>query len=249
MKRALSLGIILLGQVSSVAAGQVEQGLGSWERVLDRFVDDRGRVAFRELATDRAELDAFVSFVAEVAPWSHPELFPAEADRLAFHINAYNALSMSGILGAGIPEDLDGAFRRLAFFKRTKYRIGGREMSLHAYENEVIRAFGDPRIHFAINCMSVGCPRLRRQSYRAERLDDQLEAAAREFFNNELHLRANSGRRRVELSSILKWFKEDFIEGSNTRSTIVYVNRYRSQPIPADYSIKYISYDWTVIVQ
>jgi hypothetical protein len=249
MKRALSLGIILLGQVSSVAAGEVEQALGNWERVLDRFVDDRGRVAFRELATDRAELDAFVSFVAEVAPWSHPELFPAEADRLAFHINAYNALSMSGILGAGIPEDLDGAFRRLAFFKRTKYRIGGREMSLHAYENEVIRAFGDPRIHFAITCMSVGCPRLRRESYRGGRLDDQLEAAAREFFNNEPHLRMDGGRRRIELSSILKWFKEDFINGSTTRSTIDYVNRYRSDPVPTDYKVKYIAYDWTVIAQ
>jgi hypothetical protein len=217
--------------------------------VLDRFVSGDGRVDFDGLVSDRADLDVYVEFVAEIAPWSHPDLFPTEADRLAYHINSYNALAMSGILDDGVPDNLGGVIKRLRFFKKKKFAIGGREMSLHAYENEVIREFGEPRIHFAINCMSGSCPRLRRELFRGDRLEQQLEAAAREFFNQDRHLRVEPERERAYVSEILKWFKEDFVSQRVASSILEYANRYRTEPIPDDYSVTFIPYDWTVIAQ
>jgi hypothetical protein len=235
----------LLVAVHGAAVPELDPA-ASWARVLEGYVDERGKVDFQGLAADRTDLDEFVGFVSRVAPWSHPERYPTESGRLAYHINAYNALAMRAILDEGVPVKL-GFLRRASFFKGTQHTIGGRRMSLHAYENEVIRDFGDPRIHFAINCMSASCPRLLRQPFDARRLDEQLESAAFEFFNSDRHVRVAPDRARVFFSEILKWFTDDFVSERESGSLVEYANRYRSQPIPESYAVSFIDYDWTVI--
>ena len=231
------------------AGGTAIEAEEAWSRVLDRFVDDDGRVDFAGLARDTGDLDRFVAFVGRAGPETTPELFPSRADMLAHHINAYNALAMRGILDAGLPDDLDGVFKRLRFFKRRKFAIDGREMSLHAYENDVIRALGEPRVHFTLNCMSGGCPRLPRQRFQGSILERQLDMATREFFNSERHVRVDPDRNRVQLSEILKWYKGDFVNDGVASSLVAYVNRYREEPVPESYLVTFIAYDWTVIKQ
>lgn len=237
----------LVFALQALAASELDPAT-SWSKVLEAYVDERGQVDFERLAADRTELDEFVGFVSRIAPWSHPERFPTESDRLAYHINAYNALAMRGVLDDGVPAKL-GFLKRASFFKGTKHTIGGRRMSLHAYENEVIRDFGDPRIHFAINCMSASCPRLLRHPFDPRRLEQQLESAAFEFFNSDRHVRVAPDRGRVFFSEILKWFADDFVGEQEAGSLIEYANRYRSQPIPESYEVSFIDYDWTVIAR
>src|SRR5258708_24709809 len=87
---------------------------------------------------------------------------------------------MWGVLDGGVPKRF-GWFGRIRFFVLRKFTMGGRAISLYRLENSVIRPLGDPRVHFALNCMSVSCPRLPQSAFTANALDEQLAAAAREF--------------------------------------------------------------------
>ena len=222
------------------------QPIDAWARVLERFVDDRGYVDFYGLQRDRADLDRYVAWVYDVGPNNRPGLFPSYDDKLAYHINAYNALAMWKILKAGIPEEL-GPWARFSFFWRDRVEVGGKRMSLYAYENEVIRRLNEPRIHFGLNCMARGCPRLPREPFRAETLDAQIEREARQFFSEQRNLRVNHREGKTYTSAILNWFEEDFL--AHAPSLIAYINRYAPQPVPNDYPLEFIPYDWRVAHQ
>jgi hypothetical protein len=128
-----------------------------WTRVLMRYVDDKGRVEFAALAKDQTDLDRVVAFIAAVDPVSKPQRFPDRASRIAFHIIAYNALAMRGVVQSGVPDSL-GALTKIVFFYFRKHTAGGKSISLYTFENDVIRPLGEERIHFALNCMVVSCP-------------------------------------------------------------------------------------------
>ena len=215
----------------------------AWTRVLEQFVDAEGRVDFDSLAKNRADLDRFVSYVYDTAPNNQPQLFTSPEAVLAFHLNAYNALAMHKVIESSIPVTLAG-FNKVRFFYFGKLQTGGAPVSLYDYENDVIRALGEARVHFALNCMSVGCPRLPREPFLAATLEQQLERAARRFFNDPRHITVDPARKVVRLSEILQFYPEDFLKVAP--SLISYVNRYRDIKVPDSYAIEYIPYDWTI---
>lgn len=215
----------------------------AWARVLDQHVDAQGRVNFAAIAANRRDLDRFVAYVYDVGPATHPQFFPTRSHVLAYHINAYNALAMHKVIEAGIPATLAG-LRKVSFFAFGKVTVGGTPITLYAYENTVIRPLGDPRIHVALNCMAVSCPRLPREPFRAETLDQQLDREARRFFNEERNVEVDPAAKVVRLSEILDFYPDDFLLKSP--SLIAYVNQYREVKIPADYAVRFFSYDWTI---
>jgi uncharacterized protein DUF547 len=217
-----------------------------WSQVVTRFVDEQGRTNFDALAANRSELDEFVAYVERVSPATTPELFPRRADVLAFHLNAYNALAMRGVIDEGVTDGFNSLFKRQLFFRWRKVTVGGRSMSLSAYENEVIRPLGEPRVHFALNCMVRSCPRLPQSAFSAEDLEAQLEAAAREFLNDPRNVRVDAAASEVWLSAILDFYTEDFAADGKRESLIEYVNRYRDDPIDPRLAVKFIPYDWTL---
>ncbi|MDX2220052.1 MAG: DUF547 domain-containing protein [Burkholderiales bacterium] len=229
-----------------MAEPDAREPIEAWARVLDRFVDDAGRVDFKSLKADRTDLDRYVAWVYDHSPASHPALFPSRETVLAFHLNAYNALSMHNILESGIPDTLAG-FAMVRFFWLAKVRVGGQDISLYDYENKVIRALGEPRVHFALNCMSVGCPTLPRVPFLATTLEAQLQRETLRFMNDPRHVRADASSRTVWLSEIFDFFPSDFL--AVAPSFIAYANRYRADPLPADFQVKFIPYDWTVSAQ
>lgn len=247
--QAVALGVMTL--VLSATAAQASEGIPEsvrdwedlWTRILTRSVDESGRIDFASLVRGPADLDRVVAFIGANDPVSRPAWFPSREAQLAFHINAYNALAMHGVVDAGIPANL-GGLRKITFFWLRRVVIGSNSTSLYSYENDVIRPFGDPRIHFALNCMVVGCPRLPRAAFTADRLDEQLDAAARIFVNESRNLRIDRGKREVWLSAIFKFYTEDFI--AHEPSLIAYVNRYRADKVPADFEVRFQEYDWTV---
>jgi hypothetical protein len=207
----------------------------SWATVLQRFVDERGRVDFAGIRADPRPLDDQVAFVATTDPSS----FDDPLARLAFLLNAYNALAMYRAAHSGVlPES------KLRFFYFARHQVGRRRMSLYTLENDVIRPLGDPRVHVALNCMVRGCPRLPREPFAPETLQAQLNAAAVEFFAEPRHVQVEPARRVVRFSAILDWYEDDFLAAAP--SLIAYANRYRPERIPDGYAVEFLPYDWTL---
>jgi len=167
--------------------------------------------------------------------------------KLVFFINAYNILAARGILDGSSPGSLLG---RYVYFKRDKYLVAGESITLHALEHELIRPLKEPRIHFAIVCASQSCPILQREAYTLKQLDQQLEAAARNFINDQEHNQFNATTRRAELSSIFKWFEEDFVEVAGSLQAYLAPmvdNENVSELLEQQaFKISYLRYDWSL---
>jgi hypothetical protein len=268
MRFAYALPLLLLVLLASACATPIEPRPqvpkpGSFshhdmDEVQKRFVDARGRVDYDALAADRKALDHYYLHLAMVSPRSHPAVFPTREDELAYWINAYNAAVLVTVLehypidGVGdvkaplaLRPFLFGNARLAGFFVFQEVTLGGERMNLYDLENEIIRAYGEPRIHFAINCASIGCPFLPREAFHPERLDAQLDRETRRFFASPEKLRIDHETRTVRLSSILDWFEEDF--GGDLRA---YVRPYLTPALQAeldraaDYRVQFIEYDW-----
>jgi hypothetical protein len=237
-------------------------------RVQARFVDDRGLVDYAGLAKDPAGLERFSLALETYSPDSHPELFPTDEDALAYWINAYNG-SVLSIVIAYYPiasvTDVEAPFPlglvddKLGFFVLQTITLGGDETNLYALENSVIRGrYREPRVHFALNCASRGCPRLPREAFDGARLDAQLDRETRRFFAEERNLRIDHTERVVHLSSILDWYDDDFIDWMEERrpqrpaTLLEYASLYVSPERAAelararDYEVRFAPYDWSL---
>ena len=219
-----------------------------WESILERYVDEAGLVDYRGLSKDRNTFDLYVARIENMGPVSNPELFPTRHDELAFYINAYNALVFKGVLARGPEEDTvwSGLISGFIFFERMDIQIDGEMTKLKLLEDDIIRGnYKDPRIHAAINCASISCPRLPRIAYIGDKLDVQLESSMREFANLRSNVRVDGGK--LYLSSIFDWFADDFVffelqaagrnddkagSGKNVSNRqellITYINRFRT---------------------
>lgn len=249
MLRRLSCLLLMMAFGHSVQAAtpaQLERSYSTWTVILQSYVDQQGRTDFHGLAKNSESLQQLVAFVSEVSPESHAELFPSQEHVLAYHINAYNILAMYGVIDSGIPKNFGNFFKRARFFKFRSVVVGGDKTSLYDYENKVIRPLGEPRAHFALNCMVKDCPRLPREAFVAERLEQQLDKAATEFFEKDKHIRIQHDEKTVYLSAILDFYTEDFVTSGKPRDLSSYVNLYLSEPLPKDFKIKFIRYDWTI---
>jgi hypothetical protein len=244
----LAMLIVLPASGLSPSAAQVTADSADthWARVLHKYVNEHGQVDFCGLANDPADLRAYVDYVGRVSPQSVPAAFPTPKDAMAYYINSYNALAMYNVIVSDRPKEL-GWLTRFRFFGGRRFTIGGKPMTLYTYENSVIRPLGDERVHFALNCMVVGCPQLPDQPFSGEHLDAQLDASARHFFSAPRNLQVDLAGGTVRVSSILKFYEDDFLKRSPT--LIAYINRYVAREIPPDMKIEFIPYDWTVNTQ
>lgn len=211
----------------------------AWTQVLRDRVDERGRVDFAGLARQPAALDAYVAFIGMTAPDSIAD----RASRIAYLVNAYNALAMWNVVQAGIPERLS-LLGRVGFFKATRMVVGGQAISLYDFENDVIRPLGEERVHFALNCMVVSCPRLPRRPFTGPGLEAELDAATRLFFAEPRNLQVDDAARVMRVSAILDFYTRDFL--ARAPDLPAYVSRYRTPPVPPGYRTEFLDYDWTI---
>jgi hypothetical protein len=186
----------------------------AWDALLKKHVNvlDGGKVSqvrYDAMAKDRAALRGYLASLSktgekEFESWGREE-------QMAFLINAYNAFTVEKIL-ARYPDirsiwDFGKLFGNP--FKDEFFTLLGRRMSLDGIEHGILRKrYREPRIHFAVNCASVGCPMLREEAYAAARLEAQLEEQAVRFLSDRSRNRFASGR--LEVSRIFDWFREDF---------------------------------------
>src|SRR5262245_13531768 len=148
----------------------------AWARVLKVAVDKTGRVDFNAVLAVHEDLDRYVAWIYERSPERWPEFYRTRAQVIAFHAKAYTALAIYNLLYAGVPGELSAKDRKHLFQFR-KLLVGGQPMSLDEYHENVIRALGEPRLHFAVTRLVAGDPVLAREPYRASSLDQQLDRA------------------------------------------------------------------------
>jgi len=180
----------------------------TFARVLKTMVYS-DRVDYSTLKAKRSGLDSAVAQFASVTPEALGLM--TRDEQMAFWINAYNAITLRSVIDA-YPvksiKDIDGVW------DKKRWVVGGRKVTLNEIEHSILRPeFKDPRVHFAINCASVGCPPLADHPYAGSRLNDQLDSAAAGFVNNPArnHIDAASGV--IRTSELFQWFGEDFVPG------------------------------------
>lgn len=224
----------------------------AWDGLLDKYVNTEGRVNYRgwkASAESARRLDGYLATLSKgdlAAP-------AAQEAQLAFWINAYNAVTVKGILREYPTSSIRNHTAQLwgyNIWKNLKLRVGDQTPSLDHMEHQTLRPMGEPRIHFAIVCASIGCPRLLNEAYVAERLDTQLDTNARHFFAQQQNFQPDPANKSIGLSPILKWFGEDFGEGQSA------VLRRISPWLPTDAArelaaepgvrVRYLDYDWNL---
>lgn len=212
-------------------------------QVLSRYVNAAGKVDYKGILADRATFDGYLAAVAADSPTSTPALFPTRNDRLAYYLNAYNALAVKGVLDRPGLRSVDAV--KVAFFGLTRYELGHEKLTLYGLENTIIRGqFQDPRVHFALNCQSAGCPRLPQVAFDPARLDAELDSAAREFCTDP-HRVSVDAEGVAHLSQIFQWYAEDF---ASAGGAVAFVNAHGGH-LPVDAKVTFTPYDWTLSAQ
>ncbi|MGK0359604.1 MAG: hypothetical protein ACI9U2_001906 [Bradymonadia bacterium] len=210
-----------------------------WSEVLKTHVNTQGEVDYPTLLQNRAPLEKFVSQLAVMGPKTRPELFKTEQDKLAYYINAYNALTMFNVLNR-YPDIKSVTDAKVSFFVLTEFELDGDEVDLRALENDIVRVeFTEPRIHFALNCASVGCPRLPNEPFLPATLEAQLEREAQQFLHEKRNVKWEGST--VWLSEIFNWYSTDF------KPTPIDWIRAKAKPnldLPAKAAVKHQAYDW-----
>lgn len=154
----------------------------------------------------------------------------------AFWINAYNLAVIQGIV-ANYP--INSPLDKNGFFDRTKYELGGTKITLNDIENKKLRAvFGDARVHFVLVCGAKGCPPLIPQAYRPDTLEAQLQKQTSKALNSGF---IKVEAKKVLLSEIFKWYKEDFVKEGNE---IDFINQFRTDKIDPKLKVGYYTYNW-----
>ena len=217
----LAAGGVAMTATRTARAQAFDHSHAAWTALLRRHVvllrdGQASQVRYAGFAAERAALQAYLGTLSALPRAGFEAL--GKADQQAFLINAYNAFTVELIL-TKYP-DLK-SIRDLGNLLSSPWKprwiplLGGRA-SLDDIEHRMLRARGrydEPRVHFAVNCASIGCPMLREEAFVGERLEAQLEQQARRFMADRTRNRFDSKRGRLELSKIFDWYGEDFTLG------------------------------------
>jgi len=194
-------------------------------------------VDYDGLSEDSAVLDAYLTQLGEA------DFEALDRDgKLALLINAYNAFTLRLILDHR-PLDSIQDIPKGERWDAVRWQLGGRAVSLTQLEHEELRAkFVEPRVHFAINCASVGCPPLRNEAYVPARLDAQLEEQAQQMHDDTRWVRIDGDT--VHLTPLYLWYRSDFEAVSD--GPLDYASRYRPELAEGSFRIAWMDYDWSL---
>lgn len=238
MKRFLSFIVSLVVFCSLSAKPPVSAFDHSmWDNLLKKYVSPNGNVNYDGFKSSMTDLDAYLHLLED----NPPTASWGEEETMAFWINAYNAYTVKLILNnyptSSIMKINDGKAWDLSFIK-----IAGKQYSLNNIEHDILRAkYKDARIHFAVNCASVSCPKLRNKAFTGANLNEQLDEMSRSFINNSAKNSIASDH--VKVSQLFNWYKGDFTMNG---SVIDFLNKYSTTKINSGASIQYMEYNWNL---
>jgi hypothetical protein len=224
----------------------------TWDALLARYVrsgsDGLNRVdygAWKANAADMTALNAIVSTFAAL-----PISTLSRSEQFCVWANLYNALTIQVVLSR-FPvrsiRDIKSNPLALGPWKDKRISVEGARLSLDDIEHNILRKqWRDPRVHYSVNCASIGCPNLQRRGWRAETLDADLTSAARAYVNSPRGVRM-SAPNQIRVSSIYNWFKVDF--GNNDAGILAHLRQYANPALLSQLAAARIvgnDYDWAI---
>lgn len=228
--------------IAVVSFAQKAPSHQQWDKLLKKHVNASGMVSYKGFQKDKVELDAYLKTLSDNAPqssWS-------ENEQKAFWINAYNAFTVALILKhypVKSIKDIGGKIYKVNTPWDIKFiSIGGKKYDLNNIEHGILRKkFDDPRIHFALVCASISCPRLRNEAYTGAQLNAQLEDDGRNFLNDKSKNRISADK--AELSKYFSWYKGDFTKNGSLAD---FINKYSVTKINTSTKIGSLDYNWNL---
>ena len=234
-----------------VAADKRTVDHSAWNDFLKRYAiadaDGIVRIAYGEVTPkDKGQLSDYTSKLS-----THKITSYSRAEQFAYWVNLYNALTVQVVLDhypvASIRDiDISPGFFADGPWGKALLTIEGKNISLNDIEHRILRPiWGDPRIHYAVNCASIGCPNLQPEAFSAANSERLLERASREYINHPRGVSVGEGG--VKLSSIYNWFEDDF---SRDGGVLMHIKRYAKPDLHASLqAAKQINdyvYDWSL---
>jgi len=261
----LMVGLTLLAELlggSAAHAGELAQRFAAhdarsertidhsaWDAMLKEYVEADGHLNRVDYAAwKRESRDTLLSYITRMEQADVASL--TRAEQYAYWVNLYNAVTVALILKHYPVDSIRDIDISPGFFSNGPWgaklvEIGGVKLSLDNIEHDILRVnWDDPRVHYAVNCASVGCPNLARDAYTGDKLDAQLDAAARAYIASPRGLRFDGGR--ATASKIYSWYDEDF--GNSEAGVIAHMRRHAqgetAERLAGLSSIDNYEYDW-----
>lgn len=202
--------------------------------LVAKYVSPEGNVNYDGFKSNWSVLRTYIKALGENMPtdqWT-------KEDKLAYWMNAYNAMTVDLILRNYPLESIKDI--KAPWGKRF-WKLGDKYYNLNEIEHKILRKMGDARIHFGINCASFSCPPLLNEAFTAQKVDTQLDVLARRFINDSKRntITANS----IEISEIFNWFAKDF---KTNGSVIDFLNKYSDVQIASKAKRRYKDYNWSL---
>lgn len=240
--KTLILTLCFLFSLNSIAA--FDHTHKKWEEILSKYTSKTGNQVlfkYKELKKNMSELDAYLKQLESLKKDEFKKFSPDQ--KLAFWINAYNAFTVQIII-KNYPvksiKEIKSGFFSSGPWKKEFIDLMGKKISLDEIEHGTIRVeFDEPRIHFAVNCASIGCPSLLQESFKASKLEDQLQRVTDNFLTNKSKNYVKGDT--LYLSKIFDWYGDDFNKKHGSFKKFVIKSLNLSQK---DYSVEFNNYDW-----
>ena len=224
---------------ASIELAQAE--VADWQQILTAYVTGDGGFRYEALMGNEEHMALLDGYLASIAA---SDLDSMERDeKLAFLINAYNAYTVRSMIELW---PVSSVLEEDGFFDAREHNVGGTAMTLNTLENEHIRAaFGEPRIHFLVNCASTGCPWLVDTMITADNLESLLAAQTNSFVRRTTVIDRDAGS--IQVSQIFEWFAADFEAGGGVRAFVAAQLEGDDATFVADEttSIGFFEYDWS----
>lgn len=240
------LSLLMLSINANAAA--FDHSHQQWQQLLTQYVTDSKYASRVNYAEWKKQPQALRQYLASLSTVSQAQYKGwTKAQQLAFLINAYNAFTVQLILENYPVESIKdiGSFFRSAW-KIEFFTLFGEKRYLDYIEHEVIRGsgrFNEPRIHFALVCASIGCPKLQTQAFTEHNLEALLELGANTFLADQSRNRYDAANKILYLSSIFKWYGEDFVAKFGSVANFVLPKMGIKSANP-DIEIEYLDYNW-----
>lgn len=206
----------------------------TWNNILKNHVSEDGNVDYKNLKINQNELTKYINYLGK----NIPSKDSAKNEKLAYWINAYNALTIDLILRHYPVKSIKDIKNP---WDQKLWTLGKTTYSLNEIEHDILRKMGEPRIHFAIVCASYSCPKLQNEAFTASRLEQQLNEVTTAFLSDPEQNKISE--KKLELSKIFKWFRKDFEQNG---SLIDFINQYTETAISKDAKINYKDYHWAL---
>ncbi len=217
----------------------------TFDKLLKKHVNDKGLVNYKGFKADVKVLDQYLDMLSKNPPASSW----GKNEEMAYWINAYNAFTIKDVVKHYPIKSIKdiGSAIQIPFvttpWAEKFFTIGGEKMSLDNIEHGTLRKkYNDPRIHFALVCASISCPRLRNEAFTADKLEAQLNDQGSDFLNNPAKNKISKDASK--LSKYFDWYKGDWKDGG--QSVVKWVNKYSTTKINDNTKIDYMDYNWNL---